>query len=455
MKQTTSKVHAEVEIINAHAAGIDVGSRSHFVAIGQSPDDVKEFGCYTADLHELCKFLKSAGIISVAMESTGNYWQSLFVMLQDYALNPILVNGKFTKNVKGRKSDVQDCQWIQKLHTLGLLEGSFLPDLFTEELRIYSRHRQTLIADAGAYIQKIQQALRRANIRLDIAIKDVTVVSGKAIIDAILAGERDPATLAGLANFRVKKSKEEIAKSLTGNWREEYLFELKQCFEIYKYFHVRIADCAKEIEKILERKLAENERVDGEQRPLFTGKFYKKNKNDLGFDLRKISFQLTGGIDLSAIEGVNVGTIMTIISEVGLDLSAFSTAKQFASWLHLAPNNKISGGKVLSSKTVKGKNRLAKALRHAANAIGNTVKTGALHHFYKRIAYRKGGIQAITATAHKLAIIIWNMLTKKEAYKPIEQEKYLTSIRETQLKVIQKKIKQLNILPGELQFSPI
>ena len=146
---------------------------------------------------------------------------------------------------------------------------------------------------------------------------------------------------------------------------------------------------------------------------------------------------------------------MTIISEVGLDLSAFSTAKQFASWLHLAPNNKISGGKVLSSKTVKGKNRLAKALRHAANAIGNTVKTGALHHFYKRIAYRKGGIQAITATAHKLAIIIWNMLTKKEAYKPIEQEKYLTSIRETQLKVIQKKIKQLNILPGELQFSPI
>ena len=182
MKQTTSKVHAEVEIINAHAAGIDVGSRSHFVAIGQSPDDVKEFGCYTADLHELCKFLKSAGIISVAMESTGNYWQSLFVMLQDYALNPILVNGKFTKNVKGRKSDVQDCQWIQKLHTLGLLEGSFLPDLFTEELRIYSRHRQTLIADGGAYIQKIQQALRRANIRLDIAIKDVTGVSGKAII---------------------------------------------------------------------------------------------------------------------------------------------------------------------------------------------------------------------------------------------------------------------------------
>ena len=442
-----------MEVVNAHSAGIDVGSRSHYVAIGQSPDAVKEFGCYTADLHELCKWLKSKGITSVALESTGNYWQSLFVMLQDYALNPILVNGKFTKNVKGRKSDVLDCQWIQKLHTLGLLEASFLPDLFTEELRLYTRHRQTLIADGGTYIQKIQQALRRANIRLDIAIKDVTGVSGQAIIDAILAGERDPETLAGLANFRVKKSKEEIAKALTGDWRNEYLFELKQCYEIYKYFHLKIADCDKEIEKILERKIEENERIDGEQRLEFTGKRSRKNKNDPAFDMHKISFQLSGGIDLSAIEGVSVGTIMTIISEVGLDLKAFPTAKHFASWLHLSPNNKISGGKVLSSKTVKGKNHLAKALRHAANVIGTKVKTGTLHHFYQRIAYRKGGIQAVTATAHKLAIIIWNMLTKKEAYKPIEQEKYLASIRESQLKNIQKKIKQLNIVPEELKFS--
>jgi transposase len=454
MEKSNSKSVLEIEMVNPNAAGIDVGSRSHYVAIGQSPEDVKEFGCYTEDLHQLCKWLKSKGITKVALESTGNYWQSLFVMLQDYGLNPILVNGKFTKNVKGRKSDVQDCQWIQKLHSIGLLEGSFLPDLFTEELRIYSRQRQTLIVDGGSYIQKIQQALRRANIRLDIAIKDVTGVSGQAIINAILSGERDPVTLAGLANFRVKKSKEEITQALTGNWRDEYLFELKQCYEIYKYYHVKIAECDKEIEKILERKITENERKDGEQRPEFTGKKARKNKNDPAFDMQTISFQLSGGIDLSAIEGVSVGTIMTILSEVGLDLSSFPTAKHFTSWLHLSPNNKISGGKVLSSKTVKGKNHVAKALRQAANVIGTKVKTGALHHCYKRSAYRKGGIQAVTATARKLAIIIWNMLTKKEAYKPIEQEKYLASIREAQLKAIQKKIAQLKILPDELQFCP-
>lgn len=442
-----------MEIVRPHAAGIDVGGRKHFVAIGQSSDQVREFSCYTSELHKLCEWLQSEGITDVALESTGNYWQALFVMLQDYQLNPILVNGKFTKNVKGRKSDVQDCQWIQKMHSLGLLEGSFIPDLFTEKLRQYCRHRQSLLANSSDYIKKIQQSLRRTNIRLDVAIRDVAGKSGQQIINAILQGERNPMNLAALANYRVKKSKDEIAEALTGDWREEYLFELKQCYEIYCFLRAQVGECDKRIEALLDEKIEEKEREHGEQRPDYNGRLKKQNKNTPAINVQKISFQLTGGIDLSAIEGVGQNTILTLLSETGVDLSAFPSAKHFSSWLHLSPNNKISGGKVLSSKTVNGKSRLAQALRHAANAIGTNLKGGALHHFFKRIAFRKGHLQAITATARKLAVIIWNMLTRRIIYQPLEQETYLTRIRENQLKKVQKKIRQLHIQADELNFG--
>ena len=442
-----------MEIVRPNAAGIDVGSRSHFVAIGQSPDQVREFSCYTSELHELCAWLQSEGITDVALESTGNYWQALFVMLQDYNLNPVLVNGKFTKNVKGRKSDVQDCQWIQKMHSLGLLEGSFIPDLFTEKLRQFCRHRQSLLVNASDYIKKIQQSLRRTNIRLDVAIRDVTGKSGQKIINAILQGERDPKNLAALANYRVKKTKEEIAEALTGDWREEYLFELKQCYEIYCFLHAQVNECDKKIEGLLNEKIEAGEREHGEQRPEYNGSLKKQNKNTPAINIQELSFQLTGGIDLSAIEGVGQNTILTLLSETGIDLSSFPSAKHFSSWLHLSPNNKISGGKTLSSKTVSGKNRLAQALRHAANAIGTNLKGGALHYFFKRIAFRRGHLQAITATARKLAVIIWNMLTHKIAYQPIEQEIYLKRVRESQLKKVQIKIRQLHIQADELNFT--
>lgn len=443
-----------MEVVHPHAAGIDVGSRSHFVAIGQSSEDVREFLCYTSNLHELCRWLQSKGITDVALESTGNYWQSLFVMLQDYNLRPILVNGKFTKNVKGRKTDVQDCQWIQKMHSLGLLEGSFIPDLLTEKLRQFCRHRQTLLANASDYIKKMQQSLRRTNIRLDVAIRDVTGKSGQDIIKAILSGERDPQILAGLANFRVKKSKEEIAAALTGDWRDEYIFELRQCYEIYGFLHSQIKDCDIEIEKLLIERVEAMEREDGEQRAHFTGVLKKKNKNNPDINLQELSFQLTRGIDLSEIEGVGPNTILAILSETGIDMSVFPTAKHFASWLHLSPNNKISGGKVLSSKTGIGKNRLSQALRYAANSIGTNLKEGALHNFFRRIAFKKGHTHAVTATARKLAVIIWNMLTHKIPYKPLVQEEYLKKVRNSQLKKVQLKIKQLQIHAEELCFPP-
>ena len=227
----------KMPVVNSAAAGIDVGSRSHFVAIGQNKEDVKEFGVYTDDLHALCKYLLETGRTTVALESTGSYWQPLFVLLQQYNLNPILVNGKFTKNVKGRKTDVQDCQWIQKLHTMGMLEGSFIPDLFTEKVHQYYRHRQTLVENAASYINKMQKALRLINIRLDSVLRDVMGRSGKDIIEAILNGERNAKVLASLAQPTVKTTKEEIASALTGHWRDEYIFELRQCYEIYKHYH--------------------------------------------------------------------------------------------------------------------------------------------------------------------------------------------------------------------------
>lgn len=453
MSKKKTKSFEQMEIVHPHSAGIDVGSRSHFVAIGQSPDQVQEFSCYTSGLHELCRWLQSEGVTDVALESTGNYWQTLFVMLQDYELNPILVNGRFTKNVRGRKSDVQDCQWIQKMHALGLLEGSFLPDMFTERLRQFCRHRQSLLANASDYIKKMQQSLRRTNIRLDVAIRDVTGKSGQDIINAILSGERDPKVLAELANYRVKKTKEEIAEALTGDWRDEYIFELKQCYDIYWFLHTQINECDKKIEQLLSEKIDEKEQEHGEQRPEYNGKLKKQNKNTPNINIQKLSFQLTGGIDLSAIEGVGPNTILTLLSETGIDLSAFPSAKHFSSWLHLSPNNKISGGKTLSAKTVNGKSRLAQALRQAANAIGTNLKEGALHIFFKRIAFKKGNLHAITATAHKLAVIIWNMLTRQTQYQPIQQGDYLKKVRESQLKRVQLKIKQLHIQADELSFA--
>ena len=453
MKLNELEKQESMPVVNSKAAGIDVGSKSHFVSIGQQAGDIREFGCYTHELHDLCRWLKEEGITTVALESTGSYWRSLFVMLQDYGLKPILVNGRFTKNVKGKKTDVLDCQWIQKLHMLGLLEGSFIPDLFTETLRQYCRHRQSLLEDAAGYIKKMQKALRLTNIRLDLALRDVTGRSGRTIIDAILSGERDPKVLSNLVNSKVKKSKEEIAAALTGDWRNEYLFELRQSYEIYQYFHLKIDDCDQEIEKLLNRKVEDNEKQDGEARPEYKGKKKRTSKNDGKLDMQKLSYQLTGGIDLSSIEGIGNGALITMLSEIGTDLSAFPSAKHFCSWLRLSPNNKVSGGKLISNRTMKGRNRLAIALRQAANTIGHIVKMGSLHQFFKRVAYKKGKLVAITATARKLAVIIYNMFTKREGYIPIDQTDYLNKVRMTQLKYMQKKIDQLKVSPEELTFN--
>lgn len=450
----TEKDKISMDIVNPRAAGIDIGSRSHWVAVGQGPNDFKEFGVYNEDLYSIAKWLRENGIKTVAMESTGTYWQSLYAILIAEGFQVILCNGKFTKNIKGKKTDIQDCQWIQKLHSIGLLSGSFLPDQATEQLRTLCRHRANLLDSAAAASKKMQKYLRLLNLRLDVVVNDICGLTGMAIIKAICNGEKNPERLADLRHHNCKKSKEEIAKALHSNGRQDYIFALKQELEMYEMFQAKIAQCDIEIEKML------NDTIDNDENKkqhYIEKKSYKKvNKNTpKNIDLNLMAYQHFEGVDLMAIEGMSYSTILSLISEVGVDgIKRFSTAKHFASWLRLAPNNKISGGKVLSSKIPKGSNRLKIALRNAANAIGNLKDSTPLRDFFQRINFRKGRVSAISATARKLAVIIWNMVVKGVPYH--NPEEYLFRDQKKKLgllKRIQKQITKFELESTDFQFA--
>lgn len=447
------KKEENLAILNPFACGIDVGSRTHYVAVGQGSEDVKTFGVYTKDHQEMVAYLKSKGIKTIAMESTGNYWQTLFAALEQAGFEVFLVCGNQTKNVKGRKTDVQDCQWIQWLHSVGMLSNSFIPNEFVSHLRIYSRQRLKYIQIQTRIVNQIQRDLRAMNLRLEVALNDITGKSGRAIIEAILAGERSPNILANLADWRVKKTKEEIALSLEGNWHEGYLFVLKQHYQEYEQNLVLINECEQAIEILLKKQLSTSE-IAADTAPVHK-KALKKNKQTPCFDLQKHSFQYFGGVDLFAIEGINQNTVLSLMAEVGQDIHKFHSSKAFSNWLHLCPNQKITGGKVISSQTKKGANPLSQALKSAANVIGNFKTSGHLTNFFKKMAYKNGRKNAITAVAHKLAVIIYNMLTKYEPYKPylktINQEKE----REIKLKKMNRFIKKYSIAIDEMNFYPL
>lgn len=443
------KKKMEMDIINSNAAGIDIGSRSHYVAVGQALEDVKEFGVYAQELTDICLWLKSYGITTVAMESTGDYWQNLYTELIKHDFEVILVNGEFTKNAKGKKTDVKDCRWIQKLHALGLLTSSFLPDETTEILRTYCRQRKNWIDSASAASRKMQKYLKFLNFRLDVVVKDICGLIGLTIIENICKGNLEPKELAKHRHFNCRKSEEEIEKALHGNNRIDFLFGLKQEFESYKFYQKKIAQCDKEIEKFIKSELKKD---PSKKKLKTTEKPYKRlNKNAPQIkNLNQVAFKYFDGVDLFAIEGMSHATILSIMSEIGPDgFLKFKTAKQFSSWLRLAPNNKISGGKILSNKIPKGSNRLKIALRQAANAIGN-LKDTHLSDFFKRVAYRKGRQSAVSATARKLAVIIWTMVTKKIPYQPPTDYLFLDQKRKLKMiNRIKKNIAKFELNPEE------
>jgi len=443
-----------MEVVNLQAAGIDVGSRSHWVAVGQSEQDVREFGVYNQDLFGMADWLIEKKIKTIAMESTGTYWQNLYAVLISKGFHVILCNGKFTKNIKGKKSDVMDCQWIQKLHSLGLLSGSFLPDGKTEELRTYCRHRSNLLHAAASTSKKMQKYLRLLNLRLDVVVNDICGLTGLLIIRSVCEGETNPQKLASLRHGNCRKSEEEIALALQSNGRKDYLFALQQELETYDHLQLKIKQCDVEIEKMLNEIINSD---DNKRQHHIEAKTHKRvNKNTpKDIDLNLKSYQMFEGTDLLAIEGMSFSTVLALMSEVGIEgIKKFKTGKHFASWLRLAPNNKVSGGKVLSSKVPKGSNRLKIALRNAANAIGNLKDSTPLRDFFHRINFRKGRVSAISATARKLAVIIWNMVVKGIPYENPEGYLFLSQKRKLGLvKRIQKQIDKFALTSDDIVFS--
>lgn len=433
-------------MINLHAAGIDIGSKEHWVSVGQDAGSVKVFGVLTADNLAIIDWLKKCKITSVAMESTGNYWQVLYNELERAGFHVVLCSLRGIKNPKG-KTDNKDCCWIQKLHTLGLLNASFVPSLDIETLRSYTRHRNNLMEQATACSNKMQKTLRLLNVRLELVISDITGVSGLKIIKAIIDGQRDANALASLAHFGVKKTKEQIAAALLGNWREEQLFILEDLFEQYLSIQARIQKTEAKAEGVLrsmcleEEPQAVNKNVSSK----------KRMKGQYNIDLNNLGYQYFG-IDLMKIDGVSYNTVMTLIAEVGHDITKFPSSKAFASWLRLSPNVKVSGGKVLSSKTPQNRNILSVALRNAANTIAQR-KDGYLKQFFSRIAYRKGRAAAITATGRKLAVIIYNMIMKKEEYNPISEIRYEQKIKHHAISNIKRTIKRLNLSASDLETA--
>jgi transposase len=357
-------------MINKDAAGIDIGSGEHWVAVPEDRDEepVRCFGCFTADLHAMARWLKECGVTTVAMESTGVYWIPCYQILEEHGFEVKLVNARHVKNVPGRKSDVSDCQWLQRLHTYGLLSGSFRPDDQICVLRSYWRHRANLVRYASDHIQHMQKALTQMNLHLHKVLSNVTGVTGMNIIRAIISGERNPEKLALMRERGVKNTPEAIAKALEGDYRQEHLFALKQAVELYDFYHRQIEACDREIERYLHTFEA---KVDPVQNPLPKQKRKKEMRYQSFVDLRTELYRVSG-IDFTQIPGLDVVTVQTILSEIGLDPGKFPTEKRFASWLGLCPNNRITGGQVKSTKTRKTANRAANAFRMSAQSLANS-----------------------------------------------------------------------------------
>lgn len=423
--------------VHPHAAGIDIGATMHVVAVpaGRSETPVRTFQTFTADLEALAAWLQEVGITTVAMESTGVYWIPLFELLEARGFEVLLVNARAVKHVPGRKTDVQDAQWLQQLHQYGLLRGSFRPREQIVPLRAYLRERESLIAAAAAHVQHMQKALIQMNLQLQHVLSDITGTTGLAIIRAIVAGEHDPAALAQHRDPRCQASPETIRAALTGHYRPEHVFALRLALARYEFHHAQAAECDRAIAAVLATLTAQR---PAPASPLPAPRRRRRPKHPLAGDVRTALHTLLG-VDVTQIDAVGPDTALRLVGECGDDLRAWPTAKHFTSWLCLAPANKVSGGRRLSTKTRTSANRAAALLRLAAVSIGRTQT--ALGAFYRRLAARVGKAKAVTATARKLAVLFYNAVRFGTAYRDPGVAAYEARYRQRVLRNLHRRAK--------------
>lgn len=436
------KANMNFNIVNPDAAGIDIGSGEHWVCVPQyrAEDNIKKFGAFTCDLYAIAKWLKECMIKTIAMESTGVYWIPLFQVLEEKGFEVYLVNARHVKNVPGRsKTDRIDCQWIQKLHSFGLLSASFRPPDEICKLRAFLRHRGNLIQMSSMQIQHIQKSLHQMNLLLDKVVTDITGLTGLRILEAILLGERDPVKLAQLKNYRIHASEDQIAKALHGDYKAEHLFVLKQSLDFYKYIHNQIINCDKEVEELLKQM---DKVVDSKTSPPppSTSSHKNRTKNEPAYDLRTHFYEILG-VDATQIPGFKTLTIQTLVSEIGVDLSKWKTEKHFTSWLALCPDPDKSGGKTIKNRTKKSHNRAALAFSRAAVSLNRSKSW--LGAFYRRMRARIGGPKAITATAHKLAVVYYYIVRNGVEYKELGEDYYMAYNKERALRRIKQQAKKL------------
>lgn len=438
-KETVRKI-TQLTVLNPNVAGIDVSDTTMVVAlpINSKELELKTFNCYTCDLRKIVNCLKENKINSVAMESTGVYWVPLFLMLQEHGIEVYLVNAKHVKNVSGRKDDESDAEWIQKLHSCGLLTASFQPDNIIRSIRSMVRHRKNLVRTAATYINRMQKSLELMNIKIHTIISDINGKTGLRIIEAILSGERNLEKLADMRDSRIKASREEIIKSLEGYYTKEHLLELKQCYNLYIIHRQMIDECDKEIESLLKEQIASKNNgvlpeLKNEQRKV-------SGKQKIHFNLTSYLNELLG-VNVTEITGISELSALIIMSEVGLDMTKWKTEHHFTSWLGLAPNTKKSNKKIISSKIIKKKHHAGQAFRIAASSLYHC--KGPLGDYYKRIATKAGAPKAIIATARKIAIIYYKMVKNKEAFNPKALIDYQKKYKEKKIEQLKKKLKKL------------
>ncbi len=447
MRSKRKRQSGTVDVVHPRAAGIDIGSREHWVAVtpGLDEDPVRSFHSFTTDLNALADWLEACGVETVAMESTGVYWIPLYELLEERGFEVYLVDARHARNVPGRKSDVLDCQWLEQLHRYGLLRASFRPEDSIVRLRAYLRQRERLVQLAAMHIQHMQKALTQMNLQLHHVISDISGKTGLLILRAIVQGDRDPQALAQYRDGRCRASVEVIEASLQGNYREEHVFALQQALELYDVCHEKITACDEQAEQVL-ASLAPDDAPT--PLPPASRTHRKPRGNEPRFEIRDPLHRLCGGVDLSQIEGLGPYSAMRLISEIGTDLHRWPTQKHFCSWLRLAPRTKISGGKVLDRRTPKGSPRAAGILRQAATTLRRT--DTALGAFYRRMAARVGPGKAVVATARKLACIIYTMLTTGEPYQPQTTTQYERQNRTRTLRSLARRAKSLGYQIVEL-----